>query len=245
MHSFIFCTSYIDNNHPAHSSKRYKRWIDYYYNKLEFFQADALFILDDGSPDIYLNEDVNIVDPVNLPSEVEKKINLVHFADNLGRPSQRDYRGWWRSFSSAIILAEKYRFDKFIHIESDFFIVSREMIDYVRRVSFGWTAFYSNFFNFPESGIQIICKDSFKVYTDLYENLFFHKFSINKSAEWHLPFSHVEKKFAGDRLGEFEVFNILTESQEKPIKLDWIGQILPHFEVSDFEPFFEFQYKWV
>jgi len=245
MKSCIFCTCFINGRHPTNNPERYKRWIDFYTSKMEALGAEYLFLIDDGSPEASLiGKDIAILDQENLPIILDNKINLVRFKNNLGRPAQRDYRGWWRSFSYSYILANTYGFEKIIHIESDFFLVSQKIVKYIKEISGGWTAFYSPFFLFPESGIQIIVKDAYNELYKVYEDIRNKNYEMNKSAEFYLPFTNIEKKYFGDRFGELDVFAKHVNLHEEVTKVDWIGQVLPHFKTDDFEPFFEFEYKW-
>ncbi|WP_223151643.1 hypothetical protein [Chitinophaga varians] len=162
----------------------------------------------------------------------------------MGRPSQKNYQGWWRSFCYAIILAEKYGFEKIIHVESDFYITSSRMMSYMKDLESGWTTFYSRFHQFPESAIQVICMDAFPLFRALYNQMYLENYVIDKSAELYLPFTKVEETFIGDRLGQLDVFEAWMERLSGPVSLDYVGQVLPEFRPADFAPFFEFEHTW-
>src|SRR5438105_3236112 len=131
MNSLLFCTSYIDKNDISFHPLRYMKWIDYYSKIKEGLGVDYIFIIDDGSPDPTL-EHSSLVEILSakddLPAELSKKINIITFKEHLGRLSQGEHLGWWRSFTYSIKIAEKYGFEKIIHIESDFYIVSERLI---------------------------------------------------------------------------------------------------------------------
>ncbi len=235
MKSIIFCTSFIDDN----NYDRYVKWINYYSSKLDLFYSSNLFLIDDGSSKLNFGNKVEILKSNNLPVTLDSNINLFHFADHLGRPSRRDYKGWWRSFTFSLKLAEKYNVDKIIHIESDFYIISQRMIEYMVNVSEGWTVFYSNFYNFPETAIQIICKDSFEKFNKIYKQAVDSNYRFRRIAERVLPFSKIEKGFLGDRLGEIKVMQEWLRKTKLPLEIDYIGQIDGKDDPDVYKRFFQ------
>jgi hypothetical protein len=238
MKTIIFCTSYIDNFNYT----RYKKWIDYYYNKLELFNASNLFLIDDGSSNVYFDHRVEIVKSNDLPGSLKSDINLFHFEDHLGRPSRKNYAGWWRSFTFSIKLAEKYNMDKIIHIESDYYIVSRRMIDYMAKTSEGWTVFYSKAYGFSETAIQIICKDSFEELNNTFKKAEESNYQFKKIAERVLPFSKIEKGFIGDRYGESKVLRRWVKKIKTPLGIDYLGQINEKDDWGEYKRFFKFDF---
>jgi hypothetical protein len=211
---------------------------------MTFFKAEFLFLIDDGSEDVNIGLTTGILDPDDLPETLENRINFVRFEDNLGRPTHIDYQGWWRSFLFPIIIAQKYGFDKMIHIESDFYVVSQDLMEYIGNAFEGWTAFYSKFHMFPETGIQVICKDAFGEFIQFRRGAIDRDFKVRKSAEYHLPFTKIEKRFQGDRLGQLDVIAGWLNIVDTPCRLDYVGQVLPRHRSVDFEPFFDFEFKW-
>jgi hypothetical protein len=209
---------------------------------LDLFNAGNLFLIDDGSSTISFNDRVEIVKANNLPGSLKSNINLFHFEDHLGRPSRKNYSGWWRSFTFSIILAEKYNIDKIIHIESDYYIVSRRMIDYMAEIAEGWTVFYSRFYGFPETAIQIICKDSFDKLNKMYKNAVESNYQFKKIAERVLPFSKIEKGFTGDRYGEEKILKRLSKRNKTPLEIDYLGQIDVKSDLNEYKRFFTFDF---
>ncbi|OGC23695.1 hypothetical protein A2291_04250 [candidate division WOR-1 bacterium RIFOXYB2_FULL_42_35] len=217
MKTLIFCTSYTDND-----PQRYQNWINYYYPKINELGAEQLLLIDDGSKITDLDPKLKVIKAEGpLPDTLESSLNMIHFRDNLGRTALLTYPGWWRSFTFSVKLAQKYSFDKIIHIESDYYVVSQKLIDYLKKIESGWTALWSETYRFPETAIQVICKDAFADLEKFYnkgvefyqENKFF--------AEQKLPFTKVEKGFMGDRYGENP--NLLPT--DIPQNADYVGQI--------------------
>src|SRR5579871_3476019 len=209
MKSLVFCTCYADVNKRHVLPVRYSKWIDYYGQLLDVFGAERLFLIDDGSDPATLGS-IDGVDAFystdELPEECAGKTNLVSFDTHLGRKAIGDYQGWWRSFTYSIELAEKYQFDKIIHIESDFYILSDRLREYIREIRSGWVTLFSGTFGCPESAIQVICKDNFPWLRKLLHRARNNDYRFTKHAELLLPFTHVNSNFIGDRIGEIEAF---------------------------------------
>jgi hypothetical protein len=228
MKSFLFCTCYINNDKFNHQSFRYKKWIDY-YSALTNLQYDYIFLIDDGSLyiDLLENQDVNIFVSTNdsLPEELSSKINIISFENNLGRSSLLEHSGWWRSFTFALRIALKYDFTKIIHIESDFYILSDEIKNFINNKKSGWTSVYSECYNFPETSLQIICSDSYDRFEKIFKQVRALHFNVNQYAEFYLPFTSVDKQFKGDRIGEPEVLDHWSRKNENGKAFDYIGQL--------------------
>ncbi len=234
MKSIIFCTSYIDDSNDL----RYKKWVDYYIEIKHLLNSEHLFLIDDSSPNPNFDTRVEIISTNNLPDELNQNVNLFHFENHLGRPGRRDYQGWWRSFTFSIKLAEKYNIEKLIHIESDYYILSRRMIDHIAGISEGWTVFYSDYYKFPETAVQVICKDSFDKFNTVYNQAINSEYKFKKIAERILPFTKVEKNFTGDRLGEIKVFRAWLKKYKLPLEIDFVGQVNEEDNPEVYQKFF-------
>lgn len=212
--AFLFCTSYIND------VKRYKRWVNYFYPRRSQFGAESVFLINDGNNDINFDERLIAVHtddilPVILPSDLV----MFTFEKHLGRSRMFCYPGWWRSFTYSVIIAQKYGFNKIIHIESDAYVFSNRLANYIRRINSGWTALWSDHYLMPETAIQVICKDAFD-YLYYYHNMGHDFFtSSERAAEFLLPFSKINNRFKGDRYGplrkktniQSETFDYLTQ----------------------------------
>lgn len=220
MKTALFCTSYI----TPESQQRYQQWIDFYYQRMKDFGADCLFIIDDAGSFVAFDPRIKYTDE-SLKDFIPGEINLLSFFTHLGRHNIKDYPGWWRSFTFMIKIAQKYGFEKLIHIESDFYVLSDRMKRYINNLSSGWIAFYSKHYNFPETGIQIICKDRFLSYELILENAQRQNYNFGRIAEYELPFSNIEKKFEGDRLGEPWVLQGFLNYVRGGAGIDYAGQV--------------------
>lgn len=182
MKTLLFCTAYFDTG-----IQRYIDWVNYYKEKLPNCE---MLILHDGPINIELKN--------KLFKETNNYIgekNLKDFPDKLLH-QHPIFPSWWRSFLHGL-REGKNDFNKIIHIESDAFVLSQRLLDYINNTNHGWVALFSQKYGFPESAIQIINEDSFYRIDKMPE---MHDFV--KIVEFVLPYTHVEKSFIGDRYGE-------------------------------------------
>lgn len=197
MRSVFFCTSYIADADAWNT--RYKRWLDF-HNEIDF--GDTRFVMiDDASPFVPPRDDAVVICPGEaLP---ENTPAIIRFPNRLGRSSLLSYPGWWRSFLHSVDLARSLGAQKIIHVESDAFVISQRMRDYINNLHKGWTTFWAASYNFPETAIQVICEDQFAALA-----AFKDKTSTElegKFAEDLLPFTQVNREMIGDRYSEFRI----------------------------------------
>jgi hypothetical protein len=198
MKSIIFCTSYIRDADAWET--RYQRWLDYYQD----FPLDVVkrLMIDDGSPYLPPADIIKTVSNTAPLASIEDKNLIIRFDDNLGRQSIKDYPGWWRSFLHSLEVARELGADKIIHIESDAYILSPRLRDFIDQTSTGWHVLWTQHNNFPETAIQVICRDQFEIFEDFKQkNPTLH---FPDMAEHMLPFTAVNKKFKGDRYSELK-----------------------------------------
>lgn len=201
--------------------KRPLKWLKYHSScGLNF---DKILILDDGSPELPSWEGVEIIteDIINEPTS---KVVFFNLKPHLGRclKTNHDYPGWYRSFCFAAQYSKKFNYDKVIHVESDAFLVSDKIINHFNNLNSGWHSMWCPRHGFPETAIQVICKDSLDKYN--------HMTSINYNTykghaiELFVPFTNVEKSFIGDRYGEY--------MDKPPSNCDYICQFHDDWEVK-------------
>lgn len=196
MKSLLFCTSYCSNDKIW--KQRIEKWFN--HHKQCGLEYDKLLIIDDGSPEIPVWDCITTYDS---PFEEEPAENhvLIHFQKNLGRNSIHDYPGWFRSFSFAAKFAKKFNYDKIIHIESDAYVLSKNLIHYINNITDGWTTLWCPLHRYPETAIQIIGKDKINVLYNIVSGGYGpYK---NKAIETCLPFTNINRQFKGDRYFEY------------------------------------------
>lgn len=183
MKTLLFCTAYIPGN-----TYRYIDWINYYS---EVYPEFDLLLVHDGPLDTALKQE--IIDNTN---GYVNDNNFKDFDTKLEREVHWVFPSWYRSFYYAIKVGQQ-NYDKIIHIESDAYIVSERLKQYMKEKNNGWVSMFSRKYGFPESAIQIINKDVFDLLDTLPE-----MYNFETHIEYFLPFTEVCKDFVGDRYGE-------------------------------------------
>ena len=195
--TLLFSLMYVADEQSA---GRYQKYLGYFRTQYHGLGISNLVFIDDGSErrniellqiPIFLMDSL----PVRLPD-----ISVVTFPTHLGRPVHLDFQGWWRSFLTAPIIAERYGFDKLIHIESDAYVLSERLIKYLAGLSIGWTTLWCQRHGFPEPAIQVIGKDQFETMKKVVPR-------ADIDPEHVFPFTFIEREsFKGDRYGEYQDF---------------------------------------
>lgn len=207
MKTAITCTSFIGvGTWKTLSVERYKRWISYYNKRKEMFGADGLILVDNGSKDNLVQQlnvtTVNVVE--NLLEAIPAETVMFRFPEHYIKNDVANYPGWWRSFSYLSVLAEKYKIDKIIHVESDAYILTDKMINYIKNLNEGWNSFFSPILQWPESNIMIICgKDIDNLKRFYNKEVWFKKRTNKEYCEHVLPFTNISEDFKGDRYTEW------------------------------------------
>lgn len=197
MKTILFCTSYINTSKSWKT--RYKRWLNYYQSS--HLHSDIILMIDDGATYTPADHDLTIaLEDSSLPKDCCGTL-LYRFKNRLGRTSLIDYPGWWRSFLKSVELADYLGADKIIHIESDAFLLSGRIVDLLNNITTGWHVMWSQHYQFPETAIQVICRDQFQAMKDFKRR---HESEIiSDIAENILPFTDIHREFIGDRYSEF------------------------------------------
>jgi hypothetical protein len=211
--TLLFCTTWADSADLWRL--RYGKWLTHVlHSRLRYAQV---LLVDDGSPVQPAMDDSTVVAAEQLPLDCPStRVVLAHFSSRLGRPATLEYPGWWRSFFLAAQYAAKYSFDKVIHIESDTFVLSDALTDYVNAIQSGWTALWSPYHGLPETCIQVIGADQIPRYLDMSKESYSPGYA-GRLAETILPFTQVECCFKGDRYGEYRT--------DLPLDADWASQV--------------------
>jgi len=171
----LYTTCYVSDEYQF---RRVCGWLDYYLPRLEKLGATGVALIDDGSPAKWAAElkarykDLNLA-PVReikekgaggyeIPGSVASSgLSLVSFPDRLGRPTEDLFPGWWRSYSFGAVLAEFFNFEKFIFIESDAYLYTDRLFNWVRNTSSGLNSLYSRGLKIREPGVQVCARSEF------------------------------------------------------------------------------------
>jgi hypothetical protein len=179
--TLLFCTAYANSQEVWRS--RYQTWYRHYFGSA--LKVTSFLVVDDGSPEKpnFLNDN-----------------EYFRFEYRLGRDSAHNYPGWYRSFSFGITQGIRKGFGRIIHCESDAFLLSDRIIEFVNSLDTGWHTFWSNQYGLPESAIQVICRDNF----DSANNFLSVPYStyVGQCMDAVLPYTDIHRNFIGERYGE-------------------------------------------
>jgi hypothetical protein len=210
--TLLFCTAYLANETKWRG--RYARWLAI-HTRIPL-EHDAMFMFDDASPHRPDDPSMQVIDV--LPDALATRGRyFFRFAEHVGRVDVGHFPGWWRGFAQAVEVAERYGFEKMVHVESDAFLLSGELVEYVNALDSGWTALWCPRYRFPEVNIQVICADRFGAMRAATAKALAN--DGNQMPELTLPFTHVEQDFTGDRYAEYR--------PDIPEDADYAAQTLP------------------
>ncbi len=193
--TLLFCTSYIASEEAWRT--RYGPWIDY-YEKVPL-RRDATYMFDDASP--FRPSDARLEIEESLTETPDfSKVRFHRFADHLGRDGLWGHFGWWRSFIYSLDVARRSGLRRIVHVESDAYLLSPALVEHINGLDSGWTVLWCHRYNIPEPAIQIIAEDQYPAFQRVADTGV--ETLAQKLAELTLPFTHVERRFAGNRYGE-------------------------------------------
>lgn len=195
--TLLFCTSFCRNE--AAWRGRQRRWLDHHLALP--LAHHGVFVLDDASPFVPTDDDVMVLETLPDNPPPTPAAFLYRFATREGRRGVMGHRGWWRSFLHSLTIARRYGYERIVHIESDAYLLSRRIVEYINAIDHGWTVFWCPRYNCPEPALQVIASDQFDAMSEVSVR------GLDKLtegiAETTLPFTHIERAFTGNRYGEF------------------------------------------
>jgi hypothetical protein len=212
----LYCTSYINSEDAL---TRYMAWIDYYTENRDKLGVGPIFMIDDGSPMEWLDKiDAEVINikhspdykHFNIPCDiVGNKLKIFRFPTNLGRPTMFYVPGWYRSWSFAAMLAMKFKFDKLIFIESDAYVVTNKLFDFIKNSNDKWYGMWTPSKNWIESSIQWLPKEFYDAIAVYWKRglKFWWSHDLNElnyAPEFLLPLNvNPVRWFKGDRYPDF------------------------------------------
>jgi len=191
MKTLLFATMYLRDEA---SLQRYQKYLNFLDRNYWSMGIDHAVFIDDGSSPRLLSAIGLPVFMGEMPTELPA-VSIFTFPDHKGWQGNY-FQGWWRSFLFAPLLAEHYGLDRIIHIESDAYVLSKRLRNYLTGLTSGWTALWCPLHKMPETGIQVVCKDQFGSMKEIVP-------PNDIYPENYLPFTAVNKDFKGDRYAEY------------------------------------------
>ncbi|RYC29205.1 hypothetical protein D3273_25135 [Lichenibacterium minor] len=193
--TLVFCTAHVDDETVWDG--RYRRWFDGI--AASGIAHDTALMIDDRSGSVPGWSDLTILCEGERERGTSPKM-LYRFEQNLGRRSLFDFPGWHRSFTFACRFADRHGFDKVVHVESDTFVISRRLRDYIDAAADDWIALWCSLHGFPEITIQVMAGAGLAAYRTFSDIP--HEALVGRPYEGQIPFTRVETGFIGDRYGE-------------------------------------------
>lgn len=211
MKTAIFAPSFLDgfDNFGGDRLIRTIKYMDWYEPLLGKLGASRIFLSDNGSDPSSVHQlDCDVLgatesfhcrDLKNLRAISGSKTTVLWFQEKYSRGPEFEYPYCWRNLYAVKILIG-FGYEKIITIDTDGFIVSPGLTDYVRNSQSGWEAFWIKKYRFPSAEFHILNKDSFSHFMEFTTP---HFMTYNgRCMEAELPFTRVDRFFDCDRYGE-------------------------------------------
>jgi hypothetical protein len=216
MKSILFSLCWLDE--PGRF-ERYQKWLKYHLSIQKQVGFDTIVLVDNASHINTLRKLCGkvIMYPQNytIDDGNNENIRILRYSDHLPRSSHLSYPYCWRGIKTAqdLVLSNP-DLEKIILLDSDCYICSQKMADFVKNHSAGWYAMWCELHSFPEAAFQIISRPSF----DLLLNFPLPSYNHydGQHMEEILPFTKVIKSFKGDRYGE--------TNAEQTVDMDYYAQ---------------------
>lgn len=175
---------------------RQLRWLEW-HEKLDL-GIDRIFFSDNDSG----HDDLGNIDPDGLAricSLQRPGINFIHHAPRLfGSNGGIRYPFNWRHLYAMGVPAQD--FDKVIFCDSDTFVLTQKLVNFVRELRSGWTAFHEQKHNFPTAEFHVLCADAFWIFKEFTGIPYMAH--MGKTMETSIPFTDVREDFFVRRTGE-------------------------------------------
>lgn len=163
------------------------RFLDWHRGHQHTLRVDEFFVSDNASPS-------------HLADRIRNRCVLLRYQDHIPHANiENGYLYCWRHlYTTKILIALGY--EKIIYVDSDCFLVSQRMVDHIRDIKSGWTAFWIQKYSFPSAELHVLCKDAFPTFLEFADPPF--GYYLGKLMEKTLPFTHIEMGMRVDRWGE-------------------------------------------
>jgi hypothetical protein len=188
-------------------TERTEKWLNYYEPLLIYLGAAEIFFIDDASSMESLSKLGGEIITPNFKqikqATFRPYLKVIRFPQRRPRKGIFDYPYYWRGMRLIPKLMRHFKVDKLINNDTDLFLLTPNIVNYIRELNKGWVSFWCPKYNWPESALNILNKDSVTLLSQL--SRFSDTRFTNKPAEILLPFSYVNKNFNGDRFGEDKV----------------------------------------
>lgn len=171
--------------------ERNRRYLDYYTGVKEDLGVDDIILYDNASADTYITA---------LKASHPTGVTLFRASERLTHGAgKHDYPYCWRALYEFDTLFH-LGYDKIIMIDSDGFVLSKRLAQYIKNTNTGWVSFKSTTHEFPDCSLQILNRDAYPVFKRYAETPW--KERVGCTMERDIPFTLVSESFNVGRFGE-------------------------------------------
>ena len=182
---------------------RYTKWLSYHLAIKDSLGFDKIVLLDNASDlnDLRKLGGTIMDEKGNLIELGNPDILIYRFDVHMPRTGIHEYPYCWRGLEYCKQLVTSLSINKILFIDSDFYILTKKLAQYIKTLDTGWISFWCHKYGWPEAALHILCKDTLSTLLNFPIPSFTHY--NNRNMEELLPFTKVLKtEFKGDRYGE-------------------------------------------
>lgn len=188
---------------------RNRRYLEYYARIEKEIGFDQIFLFDNASTEDSIQKLGS--------STIAANIDLLRFRERLERgPGPHDYPYCWRALY-AIREIINLGFEKIISIDSDGFVLTKRLAEFIRKSDNGWVSFWCENGKHPESSLHILNRNAFPIFQNYTRTPWEDRVGV--MMETDLPFTDVRQEFRCGRFGEIG-------APPQDISMDYYGQAL-------------------
>lgn len=168
--------------------------LGYYLTQCKDLKFSEIIVIDNASDE----KEIQKIEALTIGEPVRFIRNSEHF----DRPSHLSYKYLWRAVYTLKDILKQY--DKIIYIDSDFYILSSKMTDYINNLNSDWTTFWCPKHGFCETGCHVLVKG-----TKAFDNFVNKSWEVfvqdnnGKVMETRLSVTNINKDIIGDRYSEY------------------------------------------
>jgi hypothetical protein len=184
---------------------RHQKWLSHHLALKAQLGFDKIVFTDNASDFAYLRQ-------IEHPD-----LEIKRFPEFIGRTGIHEYPYCWRGLSWVKDhLVANPSVDKIIFLDTDFYVLTPKLADYIKGLNTGWTSFRCKKYGFPEAAMHVLCRDSFNLLKDIPIPSYTHY--NGRNMEDILRFTKINEPhlFKGDRYGEGR--------EQQTADMDYYGQ---------------------
>lgn len=126
------------------------------------------------------------------------ELKVVRFDKHLIRHSIHDYPYCWRALYQWRPLIESGNYDRIVSIDSDAYILSPILLDWLCHKSIGWSALWCDEFQMPEAAVCALEKSKFDLFMG-FSTIPWERYR-GLILERTLPFTNIDRRFRSVRM---------------------------------------------